>query len=841
MDFFFCQHKTSYYNDGGKEHAEKGGNHMKQMTLGGTWTLEIPEREITVPMTVPGDDHTALLQAGVIADPYQGKNELDLQWIGSSQARLSKIFHCTEEIASLEMISLDLKSIDTVAEVFLNGISIGLCDNMFRSYRFDIRGILSAGENRIEFAFTSAGRTAAFLNTTLPYPIPAMTYPIHSPHRNLVRKAQCHSGWDWGPCLMVKGIYEEPVISASPLERIEYVHTNLTETEGIWNLEVITEITSSDAGETTLTISCAGETLKETVSLRKGTQELRRSLRITDIDLWWPSGYGRQPLYTLSVTLDHDGREKRIGFRTIEVDTSSDESGSAMTFIVNGKAIFCKGANWIPSDALPSRSTKEREKFLLSSAVEANMNMIRVWGGGRYEQESFYETCDEYGLLIWHDFMFSCSLYPSEPWFTENVKEEVIHQVKRLKDHPCIALWCGNNEDVGALTWFEDSRKDRDRYLIDYDRLNEGVIGTQVRKIDPKRTWWPSSPSAGIDDYSDNWHDDSKGDMHYWSVWHEGKPFEAYREVTPRFCSEFGFQSFPSIPLIRSFCPPQEMNISSPVMEHHQRNDRGNTIITSTFSRYFRFPSSFADQVYLSQVQQAMAITTAVEYWRSRRPVCMGALYWQLNDLWPVASWSSIEYGGRWKALHWAAKRFFSPVLLTLQEKQNGRWELFGVNDTERSISGTIILERISFDGNSDLLSQEKAELQPETSTQLLVFDTDSFNTSSSFLRATFVDCGSQDIWETISFLSEPKNCSLEEGTVTIGHSMENGTHLLTLECELPLFYVMLTYPDENLHFSDNGFHLIPGRKKVITCTTGSVDIPFDIEQVKVRHLRDTY
>ena len=813
---------------------------MMKLNLEGVWTLVIEERELHIPITIPGDDHSALIKAGVIGDPYDRQNELDVQWVGRTSSVMHHTFSCTAELAALPQVTLDLESVDTFADVYLNETFIGSCSNMFRSYRFVIHDILKEGVNVLSFSFRSAQEEAQKLNTSLPYPIPAMTYPIHSPHRNLVRKAQCHSGWDWGPCLMVKGIYDPPVISGTPLERIEYVHTNLTYSDCRWSVEVIIDIDAVTEGSSLLSITCAGVEHEELLPLKQGYQEIRRVLHITGVDLWWPSGYGEQPLYTLCVHTDHDAREKKIGFRMIEVDTSADAEGSAMTFRVNGKDVFCKGANWIPTDALPARSDRNVCERLLLSAKEANMNMIRVWGGGRYEPDYFYELCDSLGLLVWQDMMFSCALYPSEPWFLQQVKEEVIHQVKRLKDHPSIALWCGNNEDVGALTWFEESRTNRDRYLIDYDRLNEGVIGSTVRELDPTRQWWPSSPSAGTDDYRDNWHDDSRGDMHYWSVWHEGKPFEAYREVTPRFCSEFGFQSFPSVPLIHTFCPSEQLNISSPVMEHHQRNDRGNTIITSTFSRYFRYPSTFDHQVYLSQIQQALAITTAVEYWRSRRPVCMGALYWQLNDLWPVASWSSIEYGGTWKPLHYAAKRFYAPVLITMQEEPEGNYEVYGVNDTSVAHTGTLTVERIAFTGEIGHLTEKKITVPQEASSLLLSIDTQGMNPSTEFLRATFTD-SEQCIHETVTLLSELKKCDLKEGNLMISYEQhERGVEFL-LDTDVPLFFLTLSLPGWDGHFSDNCFHLIPGRPRRIQCMGTNQPASQLCDNLEATHLRNTY
>ncbi len=350
-----------------------------------------------------------------------------------------------------------------------------------------------------------------------------------------------------------------------------------------------------------------------------------------------------------------------------------------MTFIVNGKAIMAKGANWIPLDAMPALHTSDRYRTLLQDAVDANMNMIRVWGGGMYEQDEFYDLCDELGLLVWQDLMFACALYPSAPDFLADVELEVRDQVKRLRDHTSLALWCGDNEVIGAIGWYPESRTNREKYVVNYDRLNR-VLQQTVEAEDPTRRFWASSPCNGELDFGDAWHDDNKGDMHFWDVWHSGKSLDAYHSIKPRFCSEFGYQSWPSLPEVKTFAEPSDWNVTSPTFEQHQKNGRGNSIITEMFTRYFRFPSNFEQMLYLSQVQQALAIKTASEFWRSNKPVCRGILYWQLNDCWPVSSWSSIEYSGRWKQLHYHAKRFFAPQMATFIGDEQGL-RLHLVND----------------------------------------------------------------------------------------------------------------------------------------------------------------
>ncbi len=397
-------------------------------------------------------------------------------------------------------------------------------------------------------------------------------------------------------------------------------------------------------------------------------------------------------------------RRRRIGLRTIELESRPDEAGRSFLVKVNGVPVFCRGANWIPADALPGRISPEKTRGLLQSAVDANMNMLRIWGGGFYEPDWFLDICDELGLMVWQDFMFSCNLYPSDRDYLNGVAQEVRYQAGRLQHHASIALWCGDNELIGALNWFDESRTNRDRYLVAYDRLNR-TVEDGLLAVDPQANWWPSSPSPGPMSFGDAWHDDSSGDMHFWSVWHEGRDFEHYRDVRPRFCSEFGFQSYPSMDVIRTFADEEDWNIASTVMESHQKNVGGNARIAETMFRYFRFPASFEDFVYLSQVQQGLAIRTAVEYWRSLKPHCMGTLYWQLNDTWPVASWSSLDYGGGWKALHFMARRFFSPVAVFALPSKDGSIGFAGINDTREDVSLRLDVECIFADGTVSRLA----------------------------------------------------------------------------------------------------------------------------------------
>lgn len=792
---------------------------MEKISLAGIWNLKNTGATHSCSVPVPGDNYSALLAARIIPDPYLERNEREVQWVGREDWIFSTRFDVTPAMLKHPHQFLTFETLDTLAEIRLNGVELGHTDSMFLLHRFRVETLLQIKDNILEITFRSAERTARALAENQPYPVPYMTYPVQSPHRNMIRKAQCHGGWDWGPCLMVSGIYGEVSLSASPGERIEGVHTDFRRDGSVWHMDVHTRLYSPARGTTNLTASCAGQRAARKVELTEGLQELTLTLEISNPDLWWPAGYGEQSLYDLTVESDHDEIHKKIGFRTAEVLTPEDDRGIGMVFLINGREVYCKGANWIPSDALPARESADRFRRLLTAAADANMNMIRVWGGGKYEPDHFYEICDELGLMVWHDFMFACSLYPSDAAFLDLVKREVEYQVIRLKDHPSLVLWCGNNENVGALTWFPESRENRDRYLIDYYKLNEETVAQTVKLLDPHRRWWSSSPSAGENDFSDCWHDDTKGDMHYWSVWHEGKPFESYYEVTPRFCSEFGFQSFPSPALVKTYAPEDQWNITSPVMEHHQKNDRGNSIIATTMSRYFRFPGSFEETLYLSQVQQAMAMATAVEYWRSRRPLSQGALYWQLNDNWPVASWSSLEYDGAWKPLHYRARRFFAPRMLTLFQKDPGVLEAHLCNDTAEPLRGNLVIRRLDFNGGIDREWSLSGSCGPDGATELwrTVIEEEEIEDGRFFYQGSFFFPDGSEPLESVFFPGPPKSRSIQSCRLTASLSLDRNLVRLTLETDKPAFYVFIDHQDRSLTWSDNLFHLLPGEPKTVT------------------------
>jgi len=435
---------------------------------------------------------------------------------------------------------------------------------------------------------------------------------------------------------MPAGIYGTVSLGSYLRCRIEDVCIQQKHSDVGVQLQIEVGVQGFSAARIACKVSYAQHQQELELQLIPGEQRLRFHLHITSPDLWWPNGVGQQTLMPLHVQVDDQQCVHTIGLRDIKIAEPADEhdNGRGFQIEVNGQPLFMRGANWIPADALPQRGTPEVVRELLQSAVDANMNMLRVWGGGQYEQDWFYELCDELGVLVWQDFMFSCNHYPATDanWMA-SVRAEARQQVRRLSRFACIALWCGDNELVGALKWWPETVNNRDRYLANYVRLNtalEEVVAEELAAFN----WWPSSPSQGLLSYADGWKSDKAGDMHFWDVWHEAKPFSAYQEINPRFCSEFGFQSFPSLPVVKTFTNASDRNVSSAVMEVHQRNVGGNARIVETLVRYFDFPKTFEQMLYLSQCQQAMAITTGVEYWRSLKPHCMGTLYWQLNDTW---------------------------------------------------------------------------------------------------------------------------------------------------------------------------------------------------------------
>lgn len=781
---------------------------VQEIDLAGRWRLALAGEAMSADMFVPGDGISALHEAGLIPDPYFGRNEYDLRSIAERDWTLERAFEIPAG-AALDDWVLEVENLDTVATVEINGAVVVKADNAFQRWRAGASS-LKHGANRIVITFHSNLAEAARRQQAQPFRVPYHAGNCPLPDGNMLRKAQCHFGWDWNIAIAPFGLYGTIRLVRAPLALPDHVIVRQHHGGDGVRVDVEVGFERRQPGPVAVTAEFNGEIRSATVD---DGECAVFGFEVSDPQLWWPNGMGGQPLYPLTVDVAGHVEERHIGLRTIELESRPDEAGRSFLVKVNGVPVFCRGANWIPADALPGRITQEKTRDLLQSAVDANMNMLRVWGGGFYEPGSFYRLCDELGLMVWQDFMFSCNLYPSDRDYLNGVTQEVRYQAGRLQHHASLALWCGDNELIGALNWFEESRTNRDRYLVAYDRLNR-TVEDALLSVDPQANWWPSSLSPGPMSFGDAWHDDSSGDMHFWSVWHEGRDFEHYRDVRPRFCSEFGFQSYPSMDVIRTFADEADWNIASTVMESHQKNAGGNARIAETMFRYFRFPASFEDFVYLSQVQQGLAIRTAVEYWRSLKPHCMGTLYWQLNDTWPVASWSSLDYGGGWKALHFMARRFFSPVAVFALPSKDGSIGFAGINDTREDVSLSVDVECIGADGTVSRLASLVVDL-PAGASMPLEFSAAA--TEGSVVvwnwKATNGMSG-EDHFSAAPYkrlaLREPRiemNVEEREGGVTIRLAAESSALFVAVESPIPG------------RFDDNWFTLLPGREKLIRFT----------------------
>ncbi|PDT08962.1 glycoside hydrolase family 2 protein [Rhizobium sp. M1] len=783
--------------------------------LSGSWQLTSVDGEIKSVITLPGDVHTALHRAGLIPDPYFGRNEEKVQWVAERGWAVERSFTLQEAEGDWY---LDIDYLDTVASVYVNGFLALEADNSFRRYRPDVSSMLRSGDNVIRIMFASNPAVGAERQKQQPFYIPYSTGNSPIPDGNMLRKPQCHFGWDWNIAIAPLGLYGTIALKKLESARIEHVVTRQTHNlDGSVDLTVTATLYSKGPSIAQVYFDLDGERVRLDVGVH-GETHVNHLFHIDKPRLWWPSGSGEQALYTLSVELSDEAVTRQIGLRTIELITTPDASGARFAFKVNGREIFCRGANWIPADALYSLSSPEKTEDLLQSAKAANMNMIRVWGGGFYEQDHFYDLCDRLGLMVWQDFMFACNLYPSTEDFLENVAIEVHYQVRRLSSHPSIALWCGDNELVGALTWFEESRKDRDRYLVSYDRLNR-TIEQAVKKALPGALWWPSSPASGYLDFGDAWHADGSGDMHYWSVWHENKSFDNYRSVRPRFCSEFGFQSYTSLPVIRTYAEEKDMNIASPVMELHQKNAGGNERIAGTMFRYFRFPKDFPNFVYLSQIQQGLAIKTAVEYWRSLKPHCMGTIYWQLNDTWPVASWSSLDYGGRWKAMHYLVKRFFQPVAVAAIPSEDGKTIRFSlVNDTLADVSVDLSISLLTMNGERKHLKDVQAVCSPDAAVTAATIDVAEIGEGTLLAWRFTVSNGMGGEGHFVN--GTYKALELEPAGLVVTHEYVEASGAIDINVTakgLALFVMIESATDGK--YSDNAFDLAAGESRRITFT----------------------
>jgi beta-mannosidase len=801
---------------------------MKIQSLAGAWEFRQADLEEWLPARVPGGVHTDLLDQGRIPDPFIADNEKRVQWVAESNWVYRRSFSCTPELFTEEKILLVCDGLDTLATIAVNGHELGHTDNMFRRYEWEIKSFLNIdGANEITVTFFSPVKYTAEKQKIRSLPGVLQAIP-GGPH---LRKAPCQFGWDWGPQLPPIGIWKEIRLEGYTEARISNI--NLQQIHDYGNVTVIVRVSVQRWVENPMTLGVRITTPKGEIFEKEAAIPIQCegevNIPIPNPDLWWPNGYGGQPLYQVDISLVRDDPTNRgmldqhryqIGLRTIELRQKQDEWGRSFAFDVNGIEVLCKGSNWIPADSFPSRITDEHLKFLIRSAAETHQNMLRVWGGGFYEEDRFYDLCDRYGILVWQEFIFSCSIYPlDDPDFIENVHLEVVENIRRLRHRASLALWCGNNEmEWGWVDW-NWNRPELQDLKAAYNQFFHHTLPEWCHTEDPDHSYWPSSPSSNTPFVDPN--GQRQGDSHYWDVWHGRKPFSSYRDQYPRFMSEFGFQALPPLATIRTYADEADWNMTAYIMEQHQKNASGNSLMVGQMLDTFRLPKDFISMVYLSMSLQAEGIRYGVEHWRRHPQRVAGILYWQLNDCWPVASWSSLDYFGRWKALHYAARRFYAPLLLSIEDK-SPKQKVYISNDLLEPREGTVNWSLEALDGKVLVSGQVPFKVAPQAATQVCNLDFSNQITDDNIRKLVFIAelwQGDQIITRQITTFAPIKHLSLIDPDICFYLSKENGKLFVELTSQSLALLVEVSLIGADVVFSDNYFNLPAGRTTRISCS----------------------
>ncbi|MBN2149570.1 MAG: glycoside hydrolase family 2 protein [Anaerolineales bacterium] len=818
---------------------------MYRQSLTGAWQFRQAGTNQWLPATVPGGVHTDLLALKRIPDPFVGDNERRVAWVAENDWEYRYTFDVQPEILHCQHIYLVCDGLDTLATLNLNGQPLGRADNMFRQYRWDAKPLLKAQGNELLVYFESIVKVAAQKQAARP--LFGVSQAISGgPH---VRKAPCQFGWDWGPQLPPIGIWKDIRLEAFDSARLSDVHLRQLHAEGMVRVEARLEVENWMPGLSAILQVTAPEgavcmTSKELQSAAGN----KISLEVQNPLLWWPNGLGEQPLYQVCIKLHQseallDEKEYQLGLRTIELRQEPDEWGRSFTFVVNGQPIFAKGSNWIPADSFPTRLTESSLEYLIRSAAQAHQNMLRVWGGGFYEDERFYDLCDRYGILVWQDFIFSCSVYPlDDAEFVENVHVEVVENVRRLRHRASLALWCGNNEmEQGWVEWGWN-HPELQGFKDAYDRFFHHTLREWCTTEDPDHVYWPSSPSSDIPFEDPN--GQRQGDAHYWDVWHGRKPFTAYRKQYPRFMSEFGFQALPPLETIRTYAAEADWNMTSYVMDQHQKNASGNSLMVGQMLDTFQMPKDFESLVYLSLVLQAEGIRYGVEHWRRHTRRVSGTLYWQLNDCWPVASWSSVDYFGRWKALHYAARRFYAPLMLSIEDNPP-RQSVFLSSDLWDNWQGSLRWSLETLAGKHLASGEKPAQVEPFGVAAVESLDFSPYLDDDTRRDLVFV----AELWQGESLLARQaaffvptKHLLLAEPQIDASLTLNEG--LLSIELTARSFarVVECSLSGADVVFSDNYFDLPANTAITITAPLpAGWDLPRAAAAFKVRSVYDTY
>ncbi|MCB0034514.1 MAG: glycoside hydrolase family 2 protein [Anaerolineales bacterium] len=802
---------------------------MQIHSLNGRWQIRQAGQEQWIPATVPGCVHTALLEANLIPDPFYADQELEQMWVGESDWLYERIFSVPAELLTYDHLLLRCHGLDTLTDLTLNGQFLAETDNMFRTYEFNVKDILQKGDNHLAINFASAVHYGQ--ERLKEHYIHSWSTDSHKlPGGNYVRKEQCNFGWDWGPKVVTCGIWRDIELVAFNTARLDEVYITQdhhSDHSVTVNCQLTVEQDREQALQADAMLLLDGQLVAtETIAIN---QSGSCSFKLENPQLWWPNGLGAQPLYTVQVELKDtaggllDSARKRIGLRTIELVRELDQWGESFFFRCNGVPFFSKGANWIPADVFNEWTTAERYRQLLEDAVAANMNMLRVWGGGIYEEDVFYDICDELGIFLWQDFMFGCATYPVfDEDFMETVEQEARDNIKRIRHHPSLALWCGNNELEQGLV--ADEWTALTMSWADYAKLYDKLLAELVAELNPETPYWPGSPHSPMGNRED-FNNPRWGDAHIWDVWHGLKPFEYYRTCEHRFNSEFGFQSFPEPRSMNKVIPEEARNITSYVMEHHQRSGIGNQTIIHYMLEWFRLPTSYENSLWLSQILQGMAMKYAVENWRRSMPRGMGTLYWQLNDCWPAPSWASLDFYGRWKALHYMAKRFFAPVIVSgVEHVNNGTVQIHVTSDELTGRTGEVVWQLFTAAGDVVDSGRITAEVKPLANHHLTTLNIKSHlqtHNRRNLILSLALEVDGETLSQDLVLFARPKHLALSQPEVDV-QIVETaaGKYEITVSSPQPALWMWFELPDHDVRWSEQFFHLLPGQTITVTAET---------------------
>jgi beta-mannosidase len=782
-----------------------------------------------LPATVPGDVHLDLLANKKIEDPFYRDNEPKLQWIEDSSWEYRLTFDVTPAMLGRSNVDLVFNGLDAAAQVYVNGSEVLAAYNMFRIWRVPVKGRLHAGKNLLRVVFPSPIKAADEVAALDPWQPKTKTDA-----KTYIRKAAYEYGWDWGPRFVTSGIWRPAQIEAWDKIRIaDFAIRQRDVSSTVAHADAEVEVEAAGAGSARVSVQYADNgkpvTLSTVASLHAGRNVIDLPIEIRQPKLWYPAGYGGQPLYEFTAQVGVGGqpvesRKVKAGLRSIVLDRHLDKWGRSFQLIVNGIPVFAKGADVIPFDSFPNRVTTADYRRILQSARDANMNAIRHWGGGYYETDEFYSICDELGIMVWQDFMFGNDWQPGTYDFKLNIEAEADDQVRRLRNHPSIVVWSGNNETESAFGW--KGRPDfpadvRLQMWQDYLTEFSGILPRVVARLDSETPYWPSSPSSDYEALSDHF---QSGDAHIWDVWHGRVPFSTYETHHARFVTEYGFQSFLEMKTIEAFTLPEDRTgIFTPVMLEHQKNNEGNSIIHDYLLKDYSEPKDFASFLYVSQVLQAEGIKIGAEHFRRSRPETMGSIFWQLNDCWPVASWSSIDYYGRWKALQYYARRFYAPILVS-PHVEDGALKVYIVSDKTKATQATLRVRLMDFDGKVLLEDSHAVEVTPLDSHVYLdwplkkLTDSGAADTSRVFVVAELTANGEQ-ISRNLVYLAPTKEIHLKPAPLTIETTGANGTYKVRITSRVLARSVYLAFGDFDVKVSDNYFDLLPGETAEIAVT----------------------